>query len=49
MYQKKVTSRPRRVDFTISSTVASPPSITRLCCGLVGVNGFSCFFAQKRS
>ena len=46
MYQKKLTSRPRLVDLIIWSTVASPPSITRLWFGLVGVNGLFCFFAQ---
>ena len=46
MYQKKVTSNPRFVDLIICSIVASPPSITRLWFGLVGVNGLSCFLAQ---
>src|SRR5258708_241939 len=33
MYQKKVTSSPRLVAFTICSTVAPPPSIVRLWIG----------------
>ena len=46
MYQKKVTSKPRLVDLIISSTVAVPPSITRLILGDVAVGAVFWCWAQ---
>ena len=49
MYQKKLTRSPRRVLLIISSSVAVPPSMTRLWPGCVGVGALPCLLAQKRS
>ena len=43
MYQKNVTSSPRRVLLIISSTDMSEPSMTRLLLTVVGVGSFFCW------
>jgi hypothetical protein len=48
MYQKNVTSSPRRVDLTISSMDMLVPSMTRLLLSVAGVGSFFCRLAYWR-